>query len=41
VIANGNPESHLDIVQLLINSTVDLNTFDHNLCKKSINVGLD
>jgi hypothetical protein len=28
---NGNPESHLDIVQLLINSTVDLNTFDHNL----------
>jgi ankyrin repeat protein len=28
VINNGDPENHLDIVQLLINSGVDLNAFD-------------
>jgi hypothetical protein len=28
VIKNGDPERHLDIVQLLINSGPDLNNFD-------------
>jgi hypothetical protein len=28
VIHYGDPESHIDVVQLLINSGVDLNTFD-------------
>jgi hypothetical protein len=28
VINNGDPENHLNIVQLLINSGVDLNNFD-------------
>ncbi len=28
MINNGDPERHLDIVQLLINSSVDLNAFN-------------
>jgi hypothetical protein len=30
VINNGDPENHLDIVQLLIIYRVDLNAFDDN-----------
>jgi ankyrin repeat protein len=30
VIYNGDPERHLDIVQLLINSGSDLNAVDDN-----------
>ena len=30
MIYNGDPERHLDIVQLLINSDVDLNALDDN-----------
>jgi hypothetical protein len=31
VINNGDPENHLDIVQLLIDSGVDLNAYDKYL----------
>ena len=30
MIANGDPENHLDIIQLLIDRGVDLDLFDDN-----------